>query len=88
MSLKNGLNGTPSSESSEIAALLSSLKENLPDDCTSSSYNREKLRETAQKLSLALETPGETAQRIVYLVRWPHLPGSEQTQAKSIPMHL
>ena len=72
MSLENGVtkNGN---EDAEVAALISSLKDTLPDNGTLTSLNRARLRETAQKLSAALETPGETAQRIVYLVGWPNL---------------
>lgn len=56
------------SSTDEVASLIGAVKALLPKD-GSSSFDREQLLFTAHKLSIALETPGETAQRIMYLVR-------------------
>lgn len=48
---------------SEASALVEDLRNLLRKD----SEHRENLRETARKLSIALETPGDTIQRISYL---------------------
>lgn len=50
---------------SDASALVEDLRNLLRKD--SEQYDRETLRETARKLSIALETPGETIQRISYL---------------------
>ena len=48
--------------------LIDSLRSSLPQADAGGSYNREKVKELASKLSIALETPGETVQRIAFLV--------------------
>ena len=48
-----------------LKGLLSKIGSRGPDD-------RKQLKETASKLSLALETPGDTVQRVAYLVRFPY----------------
>lgn len=53
----------------EVSALIESLRETLPRKGSHKSYNREKLKEIAEQLSIALETPGETCQRVSYYVR-------------------
>lgn len=70
---EKGVNGFSSSRDSEIAALISSLKSSLPGDGSPNSYDREKLKDVAHKLSLVLETPGETVLRVAYLVSWSDL---------------
>lgn len=52
----------------EVSGLIEKVKALLPKD-GSSSIDREQLLLTSQKLSVALETPGETGQRLAYLVR-------------------
>ena len=47
--------------------LIATIKEHLPDE-PEVPYDREKLKESAQRLILALETPEETAWRIAFLV--------------------
>ena len=47
--------------------LIATIKEHLPDE-PEVLYNREKLKVSAQRLILALETPEETAWRIAFLV--------------------
>lgn len=54
-----------SAMNSDASALVGDLRNQLREDCEQ--YDREKLRETARKLSVALETPGDTIQRIAYL---------------------
>ena len=53
----------------EVPALIESLRQALPQKGPDGSYNREQLKETAERLSIALETPGETCQRVAYYVR-------------------
>ena len=48
----------------ELCAQLDNLRDNVPQDETS----RKKLMEAAHNLSLALEKPRDTVQRIVYFV--------------------
>ena len=49
--------------------LIASLKSILAEHDTTGTYDRLKLKNTAEQLSIALETPGDTAQRIAYYVR-------------------
>ena len=53
---------------SEITALINSLRETLSANDPAAPTTRGHLKETAEKLSLALETPGETVQRVAYYV--------------------
>ena len=48
----------------DLCVKLDSLCENVPQD----GFLRKKLMNTAHNLSLALEKPGDTIQRIAYLV--------------------
>ena len=57
-----------SAQSSEVATLIDALKEALSADDPTAPATRQHLKETAENLSLALETPGETALRIAYYV--------------------
>ena len=57
-----------SSQSSEIANLIDALKEALLAKDPAAPATRQHLKETAENLSLALETPGETVQRVAYYV--------------------
>lgn len=50
---------------SDASALVEDLRNLLRDD--SGQYDREKLRKTIRKLSIALETPGDTVYRISFL---------------------
>lgn len=50
---------------SDASALIEDLQNQLRKD--SEQYDRKNLRETALKLSMALETPGDTIQRMAYL---------------------
>lgn len=50
---------------SDASALIGDLRYQLQEN--SEQYDREKLRETARKLSIALETPGDTLLRIALL---------------------
>ena len=58
-----------SDQASEVTALITSLKDYLPRGDSEGSYDRERLKEAAERLSIALETPGDTVQRIAYYVR-------------------
>ena len=58
-------------EDPAVSDLISAVKERLPSEASSQGYDRAKLRETAYKLALALETPGETFDRVAYYVRLP-----------------
>ena len=51
-----------------IKALIDSLKNSLAEYDSTGALDRFKLKSTAVKLSLALETPGDTTQRIAYYV--------------------
>lgn len=53
-------------QNSEITALINSLRETLSANDPAAPTTRGHLKETAEKLSLALETPGETVQRVAY----------------------
>ena len=46
----------------------SNLLERVQEYGSGRTYDREKLRDAAYRLALSLETPGETVQRIAYLV--------------------
>ena len=58
-----------SCQNPEVPALIESLRQSLPQKGPDGSYNREQLKETAERLSIALETSGETCQRVAYYVR-------------------
>ena len=55
-----------------ISDLVKNVRDNLSDD-GGNFYDREKLLNASRKLSVALETPGDTIQRVAYLVRSPFL---------------
>ena len=57
-----------SCQNPEVSALIESLRQSLPQRGPDGSYNREQLKETAERLSIARETPGETCQRVAYYV--------------------
>lgn len=57
-----------STESSEVTALIDSLKKTLSASDPAAPATRAHLKGTAEKLSIALETPGDTVQRIAYYV--------------------
>ena len=52
----------------EVTALIAALKSNLSVYDPAGPATRQHLKETAEQLSLALETPGETVQRVAYYV--------------------
>ena len=56
-----------SSYSHAADGLIATIKEHLPDG-PEVPYDREKMKVSAQRLILALETPEETAWRIAFLV--------------------
>ena len=56
------------SQSHEITALIAELKKNLSENDAAGPAARRHLKEIAERLSLALETPGETVQRVAYYV--------------------
>lgn len=58
-----------STQSPEVTALIEDLKKTLSTNDPAALATREHLKETTEKLSLALETPGETVQRVAYYVR-------------------
>ena len=51
-----------------LSVLINAVKDNLPSDTPSQAYDRVKLKEAAYKLALALETPGDTVNRVAYYV--------------------
>ncbi|KAK0509442.1 hypothetical protein JMJ35_007836 [Cladonia borealis] len=55
-----------SCQNPEVSALIESLRQSLLQRGPGGSYNREQLKETAERLSIALEPPGETCQRVAY----------------------
>ena len=59
------LQEVPSDEKA-VTTLIDSLKSLLPDNASKGSYDRIRLKNVAERLSLALETPGDTAQRVAY----------------------
>lgn len=58
----------PPSQSLDPQALVQSLKDILARDASGAAHTRE-LREVAYRLSIALERPGDTVQRVAYYVR-------------------
>ena len=58
----------PSAQETSIKSLIDSLKSSLSEYDSKGSYDRVKLKTTAEKLSSALENPGETAHRIAHYV--------------------
>ncbi|KAL6715883.1 hypothetical protein ACLMJK_006844 [Lecanora helva] len=65
--LANDIKGPDLAHDREVKEHIATLKPLLPKDGSVMSYNREKLKAAALKLSLSLETPGDTVQRIAYL---------------------
>ena len=63
-----GIHNSESAKDTEVEKSITTLKDLLPKDGSGGSFDREKLRDAAHKLSLALETPGDTVQRVAYLV--------------------
>lgn len=59
-------------QNSEVTTIVNALKELLSAKDPAAPATRKHLKNAAEKLSLALETPGETVQRIAYYVS-PHL---------------
>lgn len=57
-----------STQKSEVTALVHELKEALSASDPAGPTTRRHLKETAERLSYALETPGETVQRVAYYV--------------------
>ena len=60
-----------SAHSTEVAILVDALKKALSAKDPTAPATRQHLKETAENLSLALETPGETVQRVAYYVSSP-----------------
>jgi hypothetical protein len=59
------------SQETEVAALIDTLRDCLSQKGSNGTYNREQLKDVAERLSIALETPGETCQRVTYYVSLP-----------------
>ena len=59
------------SQETEVAALTDTLRDCLPQKGSNGTYNRELLKDVAERLIIALETPGETCQRVTYYVSLP-----------------
>ena len=55
-------------QSAEVTAMIDAPKKALSASDPAGPSTREQLKETAEKFSLALETPGETVQRVSYYV--------------------
>lgn len=53
----------------DVSESLAVLKERLSEEAINGPDGRRKLLEAARSLSSALETPGESVQRLAYLVR-------------------
>lgn len=64
----NGFHSSTKAGNSEASSLIDSVRENLPSQGSDGSFDREKLKRLAFELSIALETPGDTVQRIAYYV--------------------
>lgn len=58
-------------QNSEVTHLIDALKTILSGKNPGAPATHEYLNETSEKLSLALETPGETVQRVAYYVSPP-----------------
>ena len=54
--------------STESKDLIASFSGMLSEQSSTGSFDRIKLKNTAEQLSISLETPGDTAQRIAYYV--------------------
>ena len=55
-------------QNSEVTTLIDELKKTLSVNDPAGPATRRHLKETVEQLSLALETPGETVQRVAYYV--------------------
>ena len=55
-------------QNSEVTTLINELKKNLSVNDRAGLATRRHLKETVEQLSPALETPGETVQRVAYYV--------------------
>lgn len=55
-------------QDSEVTNTINALKRILSEKDPAAPATREHLKDAAEKLSLALETPGETVQRVAYYV--------------------
>lgn len=53
----------------DVSESLAALKERLSEEALNGPDGRRKLLEAAQSLANSLETPGESVQRLAYLVR-------------------
>ena len=62
------VNGAVAEEDAAVSSCLDAVRTALPSKGPNGEYDREKLKSAAQKLVYALETPGDTAQRIVHIV--------------------
>ena len=72
-----------SAQSSEVANLIDALKKALSANDPAAPATRQHLKETAENLSVALETPGETVQRVAYYVSLSPKPESPYHQFQS-----
>lgn len=60
--------GSPN-QYAEVLALIDALSKTLSASDPAAPATRKHLKETVEQLSFALETPGETVQRVAYYVR-------------------
>ena len=72
-----------STQGDKVMALIDTLKKTLSANDPAGPTTRTLLKETAENLSIALETPSETVQRVAYYVRSP-LHRTSTTDATSI----
>lgn len=72
VTLKNGSSSASNPvlpvQSIDPQNLIQDIKKLLAKDALGATYNRE-LKDVAYRLSIALETPGDTIQRVAYYVR-------------------
>lgn len=62
------INEVITKEVTTVSTYIDVIQQSLPSH--GSTDDRKKLREAAQKLALALETPGDTVQRIAHIVSY------------------
>lgn len=67
----------------EVSESLAIIKQRLSEEAINGPDGRRKLIEAARNLGNTLETPGESVQRLAYLVRPPFFPRKWKTMSKS-----
>lgn len=74
-----------STQNTEVTALIDALKHALSSSDPAAPATRGHLKETAEKLSRALEIPGETVQRVAYYACSISNPTLPQNHLQSTP---